>query len=80
MSPRGDRRCTVSAPWRASQDDEVPLLQIPNEVIGHELRHEVITVPEPAAAIALKSHRDRQPKFIRISGTEVVGLAGHTRE
>jgi len=45
---------------RLSPDDEVPLLQISNEVIGDELRHEIIAMSEPPAAILLKRETESQ--------------------
>jgi len=44
----------VSGSRRLSHDDEVPVLQISNEVIGDELRHEIIAMSEPTAPIPLK--------------------------
>jgi hypothetical protein len=61
MSPhasRIDRGRAVPASWRLPHDDVVPLLQKPDEVFSHQLC-QVITVANPAAAIALKSNRDR---------------------
>jgi hypothetical protein len=61
----------MATSWWSPQDDIVPFLQVADEVIRDELGHELIAVPEPASAIALKGHRDRQPEFVRIGGLEV---------
>jgi hypothetical protein len=46
-------------------------------VVGHELRHQIIAVPEPAAAIALKREAQRETKLIRIGGRQLGRVFGH---
>jgi hypothetical protein len=47
------------------------LLKAPDQVVGHELRHQIIAVPEPAAAIALQREAQRETKLIRIGGRQL---------
>jgi hypothetical protein len=56
----------VPSPRRLLHDHIVPHLQISDEVIGDELRHQVIAVAEPAAAVPLEGHGNGQSKFIGI--------------
>jgi hypothetical protein len=46
----------------------VPLLQVSDEVIRHELRHQVAAVAEPAATVTLQREAQREAKLIRIGG------------
>jgi len=49
-------------------DDVVSILQVSDEMIGDQLRHEVIAVPEPAAPIALERKAQGETKLVRIGG------------
>jgi hypothetical protein len=47
-------RCAVPRSRRVPHDHKVALLQIPDKMIRHELRHQVVAVSEPAAPVTLK--------------------------
>jgi hypothetical protein len=53
------------------------LLKAPDQVVGHELRHQIIAVPEPAAAIALKRKAQREAKLISIGERQLGRVFGH---
>jgi hypothetical protein len=71
----GDPR-EVANRWRLHHHI-VLLLKAPDQVVGHELRHQIIAVPEPAAAIALKREAQRETKLIRIGGRQLGRVFGH---
>jgi hypothetical protein len=56
------------SPWPL-HDDVVPILQVADKVIGHEFRHQIIPVAEPAATVALKGEAQREAKLIGIGRT-----------
>jgi hypothetical protein len=43
----------VARSRRLPHDNVVPLLQVSDEVIGHELCHDIVAVSEPAAPVTL---------------------------
>jgi hypothetical protein len=47
------------------------LLKAPDQVAGHELRHQIISVAKPTTAIALKREAQRETKLIRIGGRQL---------
>ena len=55
----------------------VPLLQVSDEVIGHELRHQVVAVSEPAAPVMLKRKAQRETKLVGIGGGQFGSVIGH---
>jgi hypothetical protein len=44
----------------------VPLLQVSDKVIGHEFRHDIVAVSEPAAPVMLKRKAQREAKLVGI--------------
>jgi hypothetical protein len=67
----------MARPRRLPHDDEVPLFKVSNKVIGHELRHQVITVAKPAATVALKCEAQRKSKLIGIGRAQFGSVIGH---
>jgi hypothetical protein len=74
---RSSSRCAMPRLGRLLHHNVVSLLQVSDEVIRHELSHQIIAVSEPAATVALKGKAQRKPKFIRIGGMQVGGLIDH---
>ena len=55
----------------------VALLQVSDEVIRHEFRHQIISVAEPAATIALKGKAQRKPKLIGVGRAQLCWVIDH---
>jgi hypothetical protein len=53
------------------------LLQTLDNVVRDDLRHEIIAVPESAAAIALECEAESKSKFVGIGGRQVGTVVGH---
>jgi hypothetical protein len=70
----------VARSRRLRHDDVVALLKVSNEVIGHEFRHQVITVFEPAAAIVLKCEAQRETNLVGIGRGQFGSVIGHAGE
>jgi hypothetical protein len=63
---------------RLPHDHKISILQIPDEVIGHELRHDIVAVSEPAAPVALKRQAQCKTKLIGIGGGQLRRVISHT--
>jgi hypothetical protein len=70
-------RCTVPRSRRLPHNHKVALLQIPDKVIRHELRHQVVAVSEPAAPVTLKREAQRETKLVGIGGGQFGSVIGH---
>jgi 3-dehydroquinate synthetase len=46
-------------------------------VIGHELRHQVVAVAKPAAAVTLERKAQRETKLVGIGGGQFGNVIGH---
>jgi hypothetical protein len=67
----------VALSRRLPHDDVVALLQVSDEVIGHELRHDIVAVSEPAATIMLECKAQRETKLIGIGRGQFGSVIGH---
>jgi hypothetical protein len=64
----------VSRFRRLLHDDEVPRLQVSDEVVCHEPGHQIVPMAEPATAITLKGEAQYEAKFIGIGERQVGGI------
>jgi 3-dehydroquinate synthetase len=46
-------------------------------VIGHELRHDIVAVSEPAAPVMLERKAQRETKLVGIGGGQIGSVIGH---
>ncbi len=63
---------------RLLHNDEVPRLQISDEVVCHEPGHQIVPMAEPAAAVMLKGEAQREAKLIGIGGRQLGCVVAHT--
>ena len=61
---------------RLLHDDEVPRLQVSDEVVCHEAGHQIVSMAEPPTAVMLKGEAQCEAKFIGI-GERQVGRVIH---
>ena len=59
----------MARPRRFPHDHKISILQVSDEVIRHEFRHQIVPVAEPAATVALKGEAQREAKLIGIGRT-----------
>jgi hypothetical protein len=64
----------VSRFRRLLHNDEVPCLQVSDEVVRHELGHQIVPMAESAAAVTLKGEAQCEAKLIGIGGRQVDGV------
>jgi hypothetical protein len=62
---------------RLPHDHKISILQVSDEVIGHELRHEIVAVSEPAATVMLECKAQRETKLVGIGGGQFGSVIGH---
>jgi hypothetical protein len=67
----------VARSRRFPHDDKVPILQVSGEMIRHEVRHDIVAVPESAAAVALQCEAQRKPKFVGIGRGQFGSVIDH---
>jgi hypothetical protein len=60
-----------------SHDYIVAFLQVSDEMVRHELRHQVVAVAKPAAAVTLERKAQRETKLVRIGGGQFGSVIGH---
>ena len=60
-----------------SHDYIVAFLQVSDEMVRHELHHQVVAAAEPAAAVTLERKAQRETKLVRIGGSQIPGVIGH---
>jgi hypothetical protein len=59
---------------RFLHDDEVPRLQVSDEVVCHEPGHQIVPVAESPTAVTLKGEAQCEAKFIGIGERQVGGV------
>ena len=55
----------------------VLLLKAPDQVVGYDLRHQIVPVAKSAAAIALECEAQGETKLIGIGGRQIGRVFGH---
>jgi hypothetical protein len=63
---------------RLLHNDEVPRLQVSDEVVRHEPGHQIVPVAEPAAAVMLKGEAQCEAKLIGIGRRQLGCVIAHT--
>jgi hypothetical protein len=62
---------------RLPHDHKISILQIPDEVIRHEFRHDIVAMSEPAATVMLEPKAQRETKLVGIGRGQFRRVVAH---